>query len=283
MALSILTNTAATGAVNDLSKATQKNQESLAKLSSGSRIVKTSDDSGGVAVSMKLAAAVTRSKAAHSNVLNAISFLQTQGSALQNVASVLNRMAEIVTSMKDATQTEADLGNYVAEMTQLAAELQRLREQKFNEIELFGFRGNPPNLVVQLSEDGSQTCEISKSDLGSFTFENIISFSNSFNGIDPLRNAGGLTDEAYLAAIEITSNLIADNGAQMSRLTYALDSISSMQNALEAANSKVADLDIAAETTRLARSTVLLESGSKMLTQANSSAQVALKLMQGSN
>jgi flagellin len=282
MALSILTNTAATGAVNDLSKATLRNQESLAKLSSGSRIVKTSDDAGGVAVSMKLAAAVTRSKAAHSNILNAISFLQTQGSALQNVASVLTRMSEIVVSMRDTTQTPLDLENYVAEMAQLAEELESLREQKFNGIELFGFRGNPPDLVVQLSEDGSQTCEISQSNLG-LVFENIITFSNTFNGIDPFGNSGGLTAVAYQAAIELTSTLVANNGAQMSRLRYALDSISSTQNSLEAANSKIADLDIAAETTRLARSSVLLETGSKMLAQANSSSQIALKLMQGSS
>lgn len=282
MAISILTNTAATGAANDLSKASQRNQESLSKLSSGSRILKTSDDAGGVAVSMKLAAAVTRSKAAHSNVLNAISFLQTQGSALQNVASVFNRMTEIVTSMRDATQTEADRANYVAEMSQLATEVGSLCEQKFNDIDLFTYRGSPGTLVVQLNEGGSQTCEISRSDFG-LVLENIVAFSNTFNGIDPLGNSGGLTGAAYQAAIEITSTLIADNGAQMSRLSYALDSISTTQNALESANSKVADLDIAAETTRLARSTVLLESGSKMLTQANSSAQVALKLMQGSS
>jgi flagellin len=136
---------------------------------------------------------------------------------------------------------------------------------------------------VQLSEDGSQTCEISQSDLGSLPFEAVISFSNSLNGIDPQGNAGGLTGAAYQEALEITSTLIADNGAQMSRLTFALDSVSSTQIALEAANSKIADVDVAAETTRLARSSVLVESGSKMLTQANSSAQIALKLMQGAN
>ena len=282
MALSILTNTAATGAVNDLSKATQRNQESLARLSSGSRIVKTSDDSGGVAVSMKLAAAVTRSKAAHSNVLNAISFLQTQASTLQNVASVLTRMSELVVSMRDATQTGTQLGNYVEEMSQLAKELGSLCEQRFNDTDLFTYRGSPGTLVVQLNEGGSQTCEISRSDFG-LLIENIVTFSSTFNGIDPLGNAGGLTGAAYLAAIELTSTLIANNGAQMSRLSYALESISSTQNSLEAANSKIADLDIAAETTRLARSNVHLESGSKMLTQANSSAQVALKLMQGAS
>jgi flagellin len=281
MAISILTNTAATGAVNDLSKGTQTKQESLVKLSSGSRIVKTSDDAGGLAVSMKLASAVTRSKAAHANVLNAISFLQTQGAALQNVASVLNRMTEIVTSMKDPFQTGTQLENYVAEMAQLAKEVGSLGEQKFNDIDLFTYRGSPGTLVVQLDQGGSQTCEISRSDFG-LLLENIVTFSDTFNGIDPLGNSGGLTAVAYQTAIELTSTLIANNGAQLSRLSYALDTISSTHNSLEAANSKVADLDIAAETTRLARSSIHIETGTKVLAQANSTAQVALKLMQGS-
>ena len=81
-------------------------------------------------------------------------------------------------------------------------------------------------------------------------------------------------------AIQDISTLMADNGAQASRLQFALDSLNVNKVNLEAANSRIYDVDVAAETTKLARANILVQSGAAMLSQANAASQIALKLLQ---
>jgi len=265
MSLSLLTNLSASQAAADLSRSTQLHQENLAKLSSGSRIVGTSDDPGGLAVSMKLRAAITRNSGFQTNVSNAISFLQTQAGNLKAFATVLSRMSEIVTLMQDTVKNPTDLDNYVTEMSALSVELDKIRSEKFNGIDLFVTGGSPPALSLQVSEDGLQTMDITQSDLASATIEAIISHSGTFAEIDPLGDSGGLTGDAYRTALEEVSTLMAENGAQQSRLGFVLDSLRGNHTSLEAANSRIEDVDVAAQTTRLSRTSILMESGAKML------------------
>ena len=82
------------------------------------------------------------------------------------------------------------------------------------------------------------------------------------------------------AAIQELATLRATNGAEASRLQYSLDSLATNRTNLEAANSRIYDVDVAAETTRLARNNILVQSGAAMLAQANASSQIALKLLQ---
>ena len=81
-------------------------------------------------------------------------------------------------------------------------------------------------------------------------------------------------------AIQEIATLRATNGAEASRLQYSLDSLATNRTNLEAANSRIFDVDVAQETTRLARNKILVQSGAAMLAQANASSQIALKLLQ---
>lgn len=280
MSLSILTNTSASPAAADLTKTSQLHQESLQRLSSGSRIEKFSDDAGGLAVSLKLSSALKRNSVCQSNVSNAISFLQTQAGGLKMLANVFSRMSEIVTLMQDPTKAVPDIENYVSEMSTLSAEIEKIRKEDFNGINLFNHGGNPPPLTVQMSENGLQTMDISQSNLVTVVIEAIIAHSGTISEIDPLGNSGGLTGEAFRTALDEISTLMAANGAEQSRLSFALDSLMVNHTATEATNGRIYDLDFAAETTRLSRTSVQVEAGAKMLSQANSSSQIALKLMQ---
>lgn len=280
MSLSLLTNLSASQAAADLNRSTHLHQDNLAKLSSGSRIVNPFDDPGGSAVSLKLRASITRSTASQTNVSNAISFLQTQAGGLRAFSNVLSRMSEIVTLMQDSVKNTADTDNYVTEMAGLAAELDKIRREQFNGINLFSSGGSPPPLTVQISENGSQTADITQSDLATAAIEAVITHSGSYAEIDPLGNSGGLTGEAYRKALEEISTRMAENGAQQSRLEFALESLREGRVNLEAANSRIQDVDVAAQTGKLSRTSLLMESGAKMLSQANASTQVALKLIQ---
>jgi flagellin len=98
--------------------------------------------------------------------------------------------------------------------------------------------------------------------------------------------SGGLSNLSFsklsivTQAIQELATLRATNGAQSSRLQYALDSLATNRTNLEAANSRIFDVDVAQETTRLARNNILVQSGAAMLAQANASSQIALKLLQ---
>ncbi len=112
MSVVINTNTAATVANNNLSASNALLQRSLNRLSSGLKIVQPSDDAGGLAVSMKLEAAMKRTDAVNTNVANAISFLQTQDGGLKTAGKVINRISELKTLKDDVTKSASDKLNY---------------------------------------------------------------------------------------------------------------------------------------------------------------------------
>jgi flagellin len=247
-------------------------QKSMNRLSSGSKIVNPADDAGGLAVSMKLSAAAKRSGAAASNIGNSISFLQSQDGVLKVVGKVLERIGELRTLYTDPTKNSDDLANYDAEFTALQSELDSLTQEKFNGVALFGTNSTP--LSVAVSEDGTSSVTLSDKDLASTT-DGIgaltLSTVTSLAGID-------LTD--ITDAIQSVATFRANNGAEQSRLGFATEVLTVNKANLESANSRISDVDVASESTSLARWNVLVQSGTAMLAQANQSAQTALRLLQ---
>ena len=117
--ISINVNPAASGAGLNLGKANEALQKSLSRLSSGRRIVNSSDDAGGLAVSMKMAAAQKRTEATAINLRNIQSYLDTQDGAFKVADKVLSRMSELTTLARDVTKNEGDVENYDKEFQAL--------------------------------------------------------------------------------------------------------------------------------------------------------------------
>ncbi len=271
MSVVINTNYSATVASNNLATSNAMLQRSLNRLSSGSKIVNPADDAGGLAVSMKLSAAAKRSGAAATNIANSVSFLQAQDGVLKVTGKVLDRVSELKTLYADPTKNSDDKANYDAEFTQLQSELTSLTAEKFNGVDLFGSSA----LTVQTSEDGSQTVSVTGKDLndssagvGSITDSAITSLGDS-----------SLTLSTITDAIQNVATMRANNGAEQSRLGFASEVLTVNKANLEAANSRIIDVDVAEESTQLARWNVLVQSGTAMLAQANQSSQVALRLL----
>ncbi|MBT6958630.1 MAG: flagellin, partial [Opitutae bacterium] len=151
MSLVINTNNIATVATNNLNANQVQLQRSLARLSSGSKIVAPHDDAGGLAVSTKLKAALNRNTRTQQNVSNAISFMQTQDGALKVATGILDRMSELKTMSIDPTKNAFDIANYNTEFKQLQAQLVNINDERFNGINLFD--GNQ-DLSVSSTEDG---------------------------------------------------------------------------------------------------------------------------------
>jgi flagellin len=266
MSITINTNTAAIGAAYNLNQSNAMLQHALAELSSGSKIVNPSDDAGGLAVSMRMTATVDETNAANSNVADANSFLQTQDGSINVASSILTRMAELKTMSSDPTKNAGDIANYGAEFTALQGQLTDLAAGTFNGVALFATGGT--TLSVGISADGSLTQAVTQADLGAAT-------SSVSSGA-----LTGVSLATITTALTAVATMAANNGAEASGLNFAAQTLSANSTNLQAANSQITDVDVASASTELAKDNVLVQAGASMLSQANASSQIALKLLQ---
>jgi flagellin len=309
--ISINVNPAASGAGLNLGKANEALQKSLSRLSSGRRIVNSSDDAGGLAVSMKMAAAQKRTEATAINLRNIQSYLDTQDGAFKVADKVLSRMSELTTLARDVTKNAGDLENYDKEFQNLQAQLISLGTEKFNGVSLFDTSvSTGSKFTVPTSEDGSQNTTVTKAALGGDSWIKMMtegfsvsgtafnvgtSSGTSVTGDSPQSftaaanaTSGTLTYEnsaafAYVSqmALQQLADMRAQNGAEMSRVNFAQDLLNINAINLEAANSRIMDVDVAAESSQLARFQILQQAGTAMLAQANTSQQSLVRLLQG--
>ena len=288
MSVVINTNSAATSAAYNLSNTNVNLQRSLNRLSSGSRINSSYDDAGGLAVSMKMSASIRRTDATLANVNNSIAFLQTQDGVIKTADKILNRMSELATLAQDVTKTTQDLALYNTELTQLKGQLNLMLEEKFNGISLFDDGATPDGdatamdvnatLTVVASHDGAQTIGITQVDLNQIVFDITDNASSTVMNIGSNTGAQAAVTTIQ-AAIQNLATLRANNGAEQSRLTFAADMLAVNKTNLEAANSRILDVDVADESTKLARFNILQQAGTAMLAQANQSTQSILRLI----
>lgn len=271
MSVVINSNFAATVASNNLAASNGMLQKSLNRLSSGSKIVNPADDAGGLAVSMKLSATARRQGAVASNIGNAVSFLQTQDGALKVTGKVLDRISELKTLYGDPTKNSSDKANYDSEFTALQDQLESITSEAFNGVSLFGTN----DLSVGVTEDGATSVTIGARDLAS-TGTGVGNITAT-----TVADLGDLALDDIKAAIEDVATFRANNGAEQSRFGFASELVTVNKANLEAANSRLIDVDVAEESTALARYNTLVQAGTAMLAQANQSSQSALRLLQG--
>lgn len=158
MPIVVNSNTTATVASFNLSRANDALRTSLSRLSSGKRITNPADDAGGLSVANKLNSKLSRTEAVRQNVQNGISYLQVQDGALRTIAKVVDRMAELRTMASDITKNTGDIENYSKEFIELQRQLNQMYNEKFNGISLFSMSRsqritNPPDLRPTLDKN----------------------------------------------------------------------------------------------------------------------------------
>ena len=318
MPLNINTNSSAAAASFHLSKNQDALQKSLARLSSGSRIVQPVDDAGGLAVAMKMESAIVRLSGAEKNVQNATSFLEVQDGVLQAAGTIVNRMIELKGLSDDVMKNASDIENYNREFKDLQMQIYDMASLKFNGVSMFASTtsnagggnatfndiANDNTVSIYVSADGTSgpTVSVNKSLLlAALTIStNQISLGNGQEYLTTQDNAafvsGGVMTFAaedagktiditkisvgvFTQALENVATLRADNGASMSRLRFAGQEMAVQKTNLIAAKGRVTDVDIAEESTQLAKYNVLVQASASMLAQANTSADVALMLL----
>jgi len=263
----ISTNSAAARGARFLADSTTNLQKSLARLSSGSKIVEPQDDAAGLAVASKFDAQINRTEAVRSNLGNAISFKQTQDGYLSKVAVALDRMSELATFAQDETKATSDLSLYHAEFQTLQSYIDLIDSQDFNGVALF----TSADMNVMQQDDGTK----------------FVSTGINLTANTAVITALALTSAALattaMASLKTQISSIATHranvGADLSRLTKTSDHLAVLAENLSASVSRIKDVDVAEESAKYAKYNILVQSGTAMLAQANSLPQTALRLL----
>ena len=308
MSLTINTNPAAIRASFNLSKNHSNLQKSLTRLSSGKRITTPSDDAGGLAVSMKLSASINRTSASIANIQNAVSFSEVQDGSLEAGARIIDRMAELKSLSLDVLKSDSDVENYNTEFQALQQQLYQIGTETFNGVSLFattneagaaakfGDAAGAHTLSVYTSSEGAAGSKVSLNKallLSAVTFLSATSTAaNVFadnNGVTTKSlaakdsvNALGIDElgiSFFTIALENIATLRAQNGATTVRMNFAEDHLRLSKANLQSANSRIMDVDVAEESTNLAKYTILAQASTAMLAQANVAPNSALMLL----
>jgi flagellin len=264
----INTNISAQVSARNLNDSSVMLNRSLARLSSGSKIVNPQDDAAGLAVSTRFEAQISRNGAASNNLANAVSFSQTQDGFLKKVAKSLDRMSELSILSQDVTKSDADRALYDAEFQNLGTFVTASAAKDFNGVSLF----SGTNLDVTTDGDGS-TVVMTGITLG----------STSYTGATGSNIATTTAAASALSAVKTAISQLATDratlGANQASLNSYKDNLGVLNDNLSAANSRIKDVDVAQESTDYARYNILVQAGTAMLSQANQSTQSVMRLL----
>lgn len=267
----INSNISAQNSARLLSASSAQLSKSLARLSSGSKITSPEDDVAGLAVSTKFDAQINRITAAATNVDNAISFSQTQDGYLKKVSDALNRMSELAVMAQDVTKSSADTALYQKEFSSLQGIITDMATKTFNGVSLFS--GSDRKVTIDSEAKTFTMTAVDFASTGSSTYTNVLATSVNISS----NAANALT--LVTAAIDQLAEDRAQVGANVSSLKMYNDQLGVLKDNLTAANSNIKDVDVAEESTRYARYNILVQAGTAMLAQANSTPQSALRLL----
>ena len=276
MGFRINTNVASLNAQRNLNGTRHSMNRALEKLSSGQRINRAGDDAAGLAISENLKAQIKGLKQAERNAEDGISLVQIAEGALSEISNILIRLRELGVQAASDTIGSTERKFLNVEFEQLTAEIDRIANStEFNQVPLLngtgaifdiqiGTRNDP--LSDRLTFDASRAdSNLAALGLSLASVLDKVSAQNSLGAIDQ--------------AIVTVSGIRADFGALQNRLQATINNIGIGIENLSAANSRIRDTDIAAETAELTRSNILLNAGISVLSQANTSTSSALNLI----
>ncbi len=248
--------------------------KSLARLSSGSRIIQPSDDAAGLAVASRIDAQINRIQAAKYNVNNAVSFVQTQHGYVQKIGKALDRMGELSILAQDGTKTDSDRDLYNKEFSQLQSYISSAATKDFNGVSLF----SPSNLEVAIDSDGTPF-QMAGIDMGVVPYSTVTNSGAGGVNVSTTVGAAAALTQIKTVITQLSKDR-ANIGAFQTRLNYTSEQLTVSKENLTAASSRIQDTDVAEESTEFAKQNILSQSGTAMLAQANQLPQSVLRLLQ---
>lgn len=271
--------------------------KSLQRISSGKKILTPGDDPGGLAFSMRLQNELTINNAVRSSVEGAKSFVEMQDSALSSAGDILTEMSSLQTKWADPSASASTKEIYAGQFRQLQVQLGNLGMEKLNGVSLFSSAANNsvsrPAMSINTSSSGSGGGSITIENLDYDTALNLGANKNlvatSAGTVSPnaiVNQSGGeaasisnVSSTDLNNAIQNIASLRAQSGGKSSALGFATDYLATKSVALESANSRVMDADIAEETLNYSKYSLQYQAGAAALAQSNLSMEVVLNLL----
>jgi len=273
MGIRINTNVSSLNTQRHLYNSSVNFSKSMEKLSSGLRINRAGDDAAGLAISEGLKADIRALNQASRNAADGISMVQVAEGSMDEVSNILLRMKELAEQSANGTLSDTDRGYLDSEFTALSEEIDRISAgASFNSVSLLDGTGGTVNIQVGIESGGSNVVAV---DLSGNRDAATLGLAA---GVDTTVNANTAMTEID-TAIENVATARAGFGAIQNRLETSIRNIDMTSENLSAANSRIRDVDIAQETSRMTSFQILQQAGVSMLAQANMSTGLAMSLL----
>jgi flagellin len=266
-----------------LSLQNQKVDQNIEKLSSGMRINKAADDASGLAVSEKLRGQIRGLNQAERNIQNGVSFIQTTEAYLQETQDILHRLRELSVQAANGVYTDEDRLQIQVEVSQLIDEVNRIASHaQFNGMNMLtGAFAEGSDRIMQF-QLGANMDQNERVFIGTITAQSLgiqgaqgANEAASISTPDQANRTIGVLD----AALRVVSKQRADLGAYQNRFEMASEGSASAAENLQAAESRIRDVDMASEMVDFVKNQILVQAGTAMLAQANTQPQSVLQLL----
>src|SRR4051794_16437433 len=272
MSLRIQNNIDAFNAHRQLVATGDKLSKAMERLSSGYRINRAADDSAGLAISEKMRAQIMGLDQAQRNAQDAVSLVSTAEGALSEVHSMLQRVRELAVQYNNGTLGTSDKTAIEGEVSQLGAEVDRIgTSTRFNGIALLT---GSASISFQVGANDGETISVSAVGLyGSGSSYKVDSALFTFSGTVNISNID--------TAIENVSTVRGNFGSTQNRIEHTINNLATFEESMQSSESRVRDVDMAAEMVSFTKFQILQQAGTAMLAQANTAPQSVLSLLRG--
>jgi flagellin len=281
MGLRIQNNVEAFNTHRQLTTTSTAASKSMEKLSSGYRINRAADDAAGLAISEKMRGQIGGLAQAQRNAQDGISMVQTAEGALTEVHSMLQRVRDLKVQYNNGTNSDDDKVAIASEVAQIAQEVSDIvGDTKFNGTAVF----NNGTFSFQVGANDSETVSTSAANLSGTIaaggLSGLTNITDAAGASVALNSGGNLANLSSIDdAIKNVSKIRADFGAVQNRLEHRLNNLATYQENLTASESRIRDVDMAAEMTKFTKLNILQQAGTSMLAQANQAPQGVLSLL----
>lgn len=276
MGMRISTNVASLNAQRTLTSSQREISKSMAQLSSGSRITKAADDAAGLAISENLKSQIRSFSQASRNANDGISMISVAEGGLSEVSNILTRLRELGIQAASDTVGERERGFINKEVVQLTSEVERIaKTTRFGSTNMLDGSGNKFDFQVGIhNDDFNDRISFDPSELDA-TAANLKVDGLDFSQKEGAQEALATIDEAMTQVAGYRSTV----GAIQNRFLSTVENLGVQHENLSAANARIRDTDIAQASSEQARNSVLLNASTSVLSQANMTPQLALKLI----
>ena len=279
MGLRIQNNIEAFNTHRQLTATSTQAAKSMEKLSSGYRINRAADDAAGLGISEKMRGQIGGLAQAQRNAEDGISLVQTAEGSLGEVHSMLQRVRDLKVQLNNDTLDDNDKASIGAEVVEIAKEVDNiLTDTKFNGKAVFS-----STFSFQVGANDNETISMAATSLATDKttggLSNLTTYGAAATASDAAVSLAAMTISDIDKMVENVSKQRGQYGAVQNRLEHRLANLATYQENLTASESRIRDVDMAAEMTKFTKLNILQQAGTSMLAQANQAPQAVLSLL----